>query len=407
MTTTNKFLDIADITYKSADVLSNSFGFTKTINRSYDDRFARTGAKIGTVTNMRLPAQFRFSNGAPIDIQALNDKGMPLTVNKLYQRSFAVDSVDATMSLDDFAGRYLNPAMLSMASEIDYDGLIAAKTFFGNAVGHPGTAIATQVEYNTTVQEARTMLNKNLAPHGERKQMIGDSGWVGRGSILNVNVFNPSGGISTQNSDGTVTSWGGFDWMETELAPASQVGVYTGAGAVVGANQSGSTLITGSWGATTTFNVGDTFEIAGVYAVNAETKQVYAHLQQFSVTAKNAAGASQTLSISPEIIGPGDPRQNVSALPANGALINVSGGSGELSQLAFAYTKDALAFGTADLDEITSGADSYRASVPELGLSVRVVKQFDIRSNLHLMRIDCLGGWAPLRPQLGVKIYTK
>lgn len=406
MTTTNLLLDIGDITYMSAEVLTNSFGFTKTINREYDDRFARTGAKIGAVTNARLPAQFRFSNGAALDPQALNDKGMPVTLNKLYQRSFAVDSVDMSLSVDDFAGRYLKPAMLSMAAEIDFDGLQAMKKHVGNAVGTPGTAIDSQQELNEAVAAARQLLSKNLAPIGETKYMLGDSTWVSKGSIYNVNVFNPQGTIASANTSGVVSNWGGFSWMETELAPTHVNGTFTGTLAINGANQSGSSLvIDGFTGGS--LNVGDTFTIPGVYAVNAQTKEAYGYLQQFSVVATPGTGASQTFTVSPEIVGPGDPRQNVSALPADGAQITVLGASAASTQLAFAYTKDVMVFATADLDEITSGADSFRASVPELGLSVRIVKQFDIRSNQHLMRIDCLGGWAPLYPQLGVKVATR
>jgi len=406
VTTTNKFLDIGDITYMSAEVLTNSFGFTKTINREYDDRFARTGAKIGAVTNARLPAQFRFSNGAALDPQALNDKGMPVTLNKLYQRSFAVDSVDMSLSVDDFAGRYLKPAMLSMAAEIDYDGLQAMVKYVGNAVGTPGTAIDDQAELNTTVAAARQLLSKNLAPVGEKKFMLGDSSWVSKGSIYNVNVFNPQGSVSAANSTGVVSTWGGFDWMETELAPTHVNGTRAGTLAINGASQSGASLVIDGF-SSGSLAVGDVFTIPGVYAVNAQTKEAYDFLQQFSVVATPGTGASQTFTISPEIVGPGDPRQNVSALPADGALITVLGASAASTQYAFGYTKDVMVFATADLDEITSGADSFRASVPELGLSVRIVKQFDIRSNQHLMRIDCLGGWAPLYPQLGVKIATK
>lgn len=403
---TNKFLDISDITYSSADVLTNSFGFTKTVNREYDDRFARTGAKIGSVTNARLPAQFRFSSGAALDPQALNDKGMPVSLNKLYQRSFAVDSTDMTLSVDDFTGRYLTPAMLSMAAEIDYDGVQSMVKYVGNVVGTPGTAIDDQAELNSTVASARQLLSKNLAPVGEKKFMLGDSSWVSKGSIYNVNVFNPQGSVSAANSTGVVSTWGGFDWFETELAPVHTNGTRAGTLLVNGANQSGSTLTID--GITSgTLAVGDTFTIANVYAVNAQTKETYSHLQQFSVVATPGSGTSQAFTISPEIVGPSDPRQNVSALPADNAAITVLGASAASTQFALAYTKDVMVFATADLDEITSGAESFRASIPELGLSVRVVKQFDIRSNQQLMRIDCLGGWAPLYPQLGVKIATR
>ena len=400
----NRFLTIADITYASADVLHNAFGFTSKVNRSYDDRFKRSGAKVGTVTNMRLPAQFRFSSGSDIDIQALNDASMPLTLNKLYQRSFQMDSVDLTMSIDDFEGRYLKPAMLSMAAEVDLDGLLLARQFANNAVGTPGTAPNSTATFQALVGAARRKMVENLAPAGETLYMVAPPPVNELGYTYLTNVFNPQNVIGEQYTSGVIARAGGFDWMETQLVPNYKNGTYGGTPLTNGANQSGSTLNTDGWSVGTTLDVGTVFTIADVFEVNPQTKESLGYLKQFTVTAKNAAGAVQALSISPAIIGPGDPRQNVSALPADGKAITVLGATGADDTMAIAFHKNAFVFGTADLDAATDGATSYTASVPELGLSCRVVKQFDIRSNANVMRIDLLGGWAPLYPQLATKV---
>lgn len=399
----NKFLTIADISYKSADILSNSLGFTSKVNRSYDDRFARTGAKIGTITNMRLPAQFRFAEGSNIDIQALNDASMPLALTTLYQRSFQVDSVDMTMSVDDFAGRYLNPALVSIANQVDRDGLALAKQYAQNAVGTPGTAPASTADFQGIVGAARRKMMENLAPAGEPMYMVAPPSVNELGYKYLTNIFNPQNVIGEQYTSGVIARAGGFDWMESQLVPNYTNGVVGTAGTVTGGGQSGSTITTGSWGATTTLDVGTTITFAGVYAINAQTKESLGYLAQFTVTAKNVAGATQVLSVSPALVGPGDPRQNVSALPAGGAAVAVLGASGSSAPMAIGFHKNAFVFGTADLDTPVDGATGYVASVPELNLSLRVVKQFDIRSNANLMRIDLLGGWAPLYPQLSCK----
>lgn len=406
--TSNKFLTLADISYKSADVLSNAFGFTKTVNRNYDDRFARTGAKIGTTTAMRLPAKFNFTSGSAIAIQALNDADMPLTLTTLYQRAFAVDSVDMTMSMDDFAGRYLNPALISMAQQVDQDGLNTAVQYFNNAVGTVGTAPTTQATVNALAQAARTRLVQQLAPEGEEKHLLADPVFMSAGAQYNVNVFNNQGLVSDANEMGVLSSMLGFKWRESQLVPAHTVGTYGGSPVVTGTNQSGSSLITSGWtSGGTTLNAGDVFTIQNVYDVNDVTKVAYPYLKQFTVTqtVSDTSGAI-TIAISPAIVGPGDPRQNVSVLPTTSDTITVFGASAATTQYALAYHKNAIVFGTADLDIPMDGATGYRASVPELDLSVRVVKQFDIRSNQNLMRIDLLGGWAPLYPQLGVKLAT-
>lgn len=402
--TSNVFRTLADITFKSADVLSNSLGFTSKVNRNYDDRFAKTGAKIGATTNMRLPGQFTFSSGAAIDIQALSDRVMPLTLTKQYQRAFSVQSADLALSVDDFTERYTKPAMINMANEIDYDGLQVALQYANNSVGTPGTAPNSTATFQALVAAARRKMVENLAPMGETYYMVAPPVVNEYGYTYLTNVFNPQNVIGEQYTSGVIARAGGFDWMESQLVPNYSVGTYTGAGVTNGANQSGSTLNTDTWGGTTTLDVGAVFTITGVNAVNEQTKADLGYLKQFTVTAKNAAGASQALQISPAIVGPGSAAQNVTALPGDGVTINVVGATGTTDNMAIAFHKNAFVFGTADLAPLNNGAVSKVVSLPELGLSCRVAMQDDIRSDSLLMRIDMLGGWAPLYPQLATKV---
>lgn len=413
---TNQFFDIGDVTFKSAESLHAYFGFTDKVNRSYDDRFARTGAKIGNVTQARLPGMFRFTadtSSTAIDIQGLNDGVMPVTLNKNYQRAFAVDLVDMSLSVDDFHNRYMVPALQSLAAEVDRDGLLTGLQYAQNAVGTPGTAPNSLQTLQALFGAAYRKEVENLAP-------VGDKIWVASNPAMNelgytymTTLFNPQAVVSDLQLTGVVGVASNMYFHTSQLQPSYTTGVYTGAGAVNGVNQSGSTLITNTWGATTTLDVGATFTVAGVFAVNAQTKQSLGYLQQFSVTAKNAAGAAQTLQISPAIVGPGDPRQNVSKLPTTGDLITVLGATAVTSNMSLAYTKDAFIFATADISPSNAGggelsgnggADFFTASVPDLNLSLNCSRQYDIRSRQMLVRLDLLGGWAPLYPQLATKI---
>lgn len=413
---TNKFVDIGDVSFKSAEVLSSYFGLTKKVNRSYDERFARTGAKIGSVTQARLPGAFRFTqdtSSTAIDIQALNDAAMPVTLDKNYQRSFAVDLVDMSLSVDDFTERYMVSAMKSIAAEIDRDGLRNGLRFAQNAVGTPGTTPNSLTSLQALFGAARRKQVENLMPEGDMCYVAAPASLNELGYTYMTSLFNPTAVISNLQKEGVIAVASQLNFFESQLVPTYSAGTWTGAGAVNGAGQSGSTLVTGTWGGTTTLDVGATFTIAGVFEINAQTKDSLGYLKQFSVTAKNAAGAAQTLSISPAIVGPTDPRQNVSALPANGALITVLGASTVVANMGLAFHKDALIFSTADITPSNSGggnlsgnggADFFTASLPEVGLSLNCSRQYDIRSRQMLMRLDVLGGWAPLYPQLATKI---
>jgi hypothetical protein len=416
MAQTNKFLDIGDITFKSAESLSSYFGFTDKVNRSYDDRFAKTGAKIGNVTQARLPAQFKFNSdtsSTAIEIQGLNDAAMPVTLNNNYQRSFAVDLVDMSLSVDDFHERYMKPALLSLAAQIDRDGLTTGLQYAQNAVGTPGTAPASLTSLQALFGAAYRKQVENLAPMGDQIFVASQPALNELGYTYMTQLFNPTAVISNLQERGVVAVASNMAFMTSQLTPNYSTGTYAGTPLVNGANQSGSTLNTDGWSAGTTLDVGAAFTIDGVYAINAQTKQSLGYLQQFTVTAKNAAGATQAISVSPSIVGPGDARQNVSALPADNAAITVLGATGVSAPMSLAFNKDAFIFATADITPANSGggemsgnggADFFTASVPDLNISINCSRQFDIRSRQMLVRLDVLGGWAPLYPQLATKI---
>lgn len=403
----NRLLTTSEITNEALMVLSNQLGFTSKVTREYDDRFARTGAKIGNTINVRKPIKLRPSTGAAIDIQGANEQFVPVTLNTQYQRAFAFSSAERTLSLDAFSERILKPAMISMANQIDGDGLRFAKNRTSQQVGVPGSLYNSRDTYNVLVGDAKVTMNRFLAPMKPR-YMAASSQFSTDGATYNNQIFNPQGVISDQYTDNVLVKALGFDWMETELAPTHTNGTYSGSGAVAGAGQSGATLVTGSWGSSTFFTEGTVFTIAGVFTVNGQTKQNTGVLQKFVVTASTSAGASQTLSIFPAIVGPEDAQnQNVNALPADGALITVIGASEATYQTSIAYSPMAFTFACADLD-VPKGVNSAgRASDGELGLSIRYIEDYDIRSDQYVIRLDLLGGWNSLYNELATRLVTR
>ena len=420
MAVSNKFVDIGDISFMSAEYLHNTGGVLKRINRSYDDRFAKTGAKIGNVTQARLPTASKFNtdtSSTNIELQALNDKGMPVTLSQNWQRSFAVDAVDLTLSVDDFMVRYMQPHLRSLSAQIEQYIMLQMQANGPNAVGTPGTAVNSLATLQALVGNSRRKLVENLAPVGDKFYMAAPPSLSALGYTYATSLFNPQGTISDLATSGVISNLGGFEWFETTLAPAMAAPTYGGTPLTNGASQSGSSLITDGWTATsTTLPAGTVFTISGVYAVNAETKASLGYLKQFTVTAASVTDGSgnSTLAISPEIIATTDPRQNVSALPADGATIAVLGATTVGSEAGFYFHKDAIIFATADITPSgfgggsgNGGADFFTASAPDLDLSVHVSRQYDIRSRQFLMRLDVLGGVAPLYPQLaGKAIYS-
>ena len=69
-----------------------------------------------------------------------------------------------------------------------------------------------------------------------------------------------------------------------------------------------------------------------------------------------------------------------------------------------AYHKDAFVLGTADLI-LPNGVDmAARASDPDTGLSIRIVRAYDINNDVMPCRLDILYGWSAVYPELACRI---
>jgi hypothetical protein len=183
-------------------------------------------------------------------------------------------------------------------------------------------------------------------------------------------------------------------------------GTFTGTPLVNGANQTGSSLVTDGWGANSFLNVGDAFTIAGVYSVNPQTYVSTGNLMSFTVTAASVtAGGASTLSISPAIVTDGG-YKNVTAAPADNAALTVVGASGVGYNQAIAFHRDALMMASVDLPVPVGVERASYMRDPESGIGIRMVQQYDIRTDAFVTRFDVMIAWASLYPQLAVRIIT-
>jgi hypothetical protein len=67
------------------------------------------------------------------------------------------------------------------------------------------------------------------------------------------------------------------------------------------------------------------------------------------------------------------------------------------------YHKDAITFATADL-LLPQGVDMASRQVHN-GISMRVVRQYDINNDRMPCRIDVLYGYSVIRPQMACRIW--
>lgn len=395
----NSILTPTAVTRKALMILHQKLNFVGSINRQYDDSFAKSGAKIGDTLKIRLPNQYTVRTGANLSTQDTTEANTSLQVATQKGVDTTFSSSELTLSLDDFAQRILEPAMSVLAANIEADAMSMYKDVY-QQVNNQGSAF--------TLGKAlagRKLLTDALAPLDSRTANLNTQDNIDLVTDTK-GLFQDSTKIAEQYREGYMGRTAGFDFMENTLWPSHTVGVATGTPLVNGATQTGASLVTDGWTSSTTgiLKKGDVFTIAGVYRVHPESKASTGVLQQFVVTADADSGASTgpaTLSISPSIITSGA-TQNVSGSPADNAAITVAGTSSTAHGISMAYHKDAFTFATADL-VMPQGVDFAAREVLD-GISMRIVRQYAISSDTLPCRIDVLYGYKTIRAQLAARL---
>ena len=392
MAATNTLLNVNMITAKALQILHQKANFIGSINRQYDDSFAQAGAKIGTSLRIRLPVQYTVASGPNLSLNNTVEQNTTLTISSQKHVDFSFSSQELTLNIDDFAARYLQPAMAVLAANIENDAL-SMITQVWNQVNGQGSA-----QTFRNVLQARKILVDNLAPSAQYWEMrINTQDNVDLVDALK-GLFQDSRQISDQYLDGVMGISGGFRWAENTFLSQYTRGAGNTAYTVNGASQTGTSLIVQS--GTGALNAGDVFTIAGVYRVHPETKATTSTLQQFVVTSSYAGGGG-TVSISPSI-NPTGPTQNVSGSPANTAAITFAGTASTASGLSVAYHPDFATFATADL--VMPGGVDMASRVVKDGISMRGIRQYSISDDTFPFRLDVLYGYAVIRPQLAVRL---
>lgn len=399
----NSLLTIDMITRKALQILENNLVITRNVNRQYDDSFAVSGAKIGSTLRIRLPDRALVTDGAALGVADDQEQFTSLTVSS--QKHVAVNFTTAEMalSLDDFSERVLAPRISQLAASVDADVANAYASIF-NSVGTPGTTPAT----SAVLLAAQQKLNETAAPMSQRYTTVNPAANAGLVEGMK-GFFNPTDTISKQFKSGMMgTGVLGFD----EINMSQSIRQFTtGSRAASGATvtttvstQGQATLaITGT--GTQTIAAGDVFTIAGVYAVNPQTRESTGSLQQFVCTALNTAsgGAYANVAISPAIYTAAHALATVDAFPLATAAVTFVGTASTVYPQNLVYNKNAIAFATADL-LMPQGVDmASRAN--HNGISLRIVRQYDINNDRMPCRIDVLYGYGVIRPQLATRLW--
>ena len=439
----NTLLTPVQITREALRVLHNNLVFVKGVNRQYNDEFAKAGAKIGSTVNIRKPNRYFVRKGAAMQTQGTTETYVPLQLNNQWGTDISFSSTELTLSLDDFSKRILTPAMAKIASQIDADclqgvitgsmvgaggALVATGSPVFNIIGTPGTTPGTPggaatglSQYNAPIcyLNAGMQMDNAATPRDENRRVIMSPAAMAQSVAGLAGLYNDGVKISDQYRKGVIGTALGFEFaMDQNVYALTTPALTTGTLSAALVNGVATAAVTGA-GTSLTVPAGAIFTISGVFAVNPENQISTGQLQQFVVTAATAlsgAGAG-TLPIYPAPLLAASGVATGTIATATGDFTgsstggntsspitwatNVSGTGGTFQQ-SISYHQDAFTFATADL-ELPSGVDFAGREVYD-GISMRIVRAFDITNDQFPCRIDVLGGFANLRPEMACRI---
>ena len=412
----NNFLTTTQIMQESMLVLKNSLEFARLVDRQYSDAYARAGAKVGSTVNARRPPKYRGRYGNTLDPEDIIETSVPIVVDKLFGVDLEYTDVDLTLSMDNFRKRYIEPAVSRIANEIDRTGMALYKDIF-NFVGSPGTVPADAITY----LNAGVKLDNTGTPRRGQNMRSACIGSQMQATLVNAltGLFQSSDRIREQYESGTMGQGLGFNFTMDQNTPTHVVGALGSVPLVDGAGQVGSNIVcNGAGGAVVGYlKQGDIVTFASVFGITPQTAdktgggESTGDLQQFVVTADvdSDGGGAFTIPIDPPIITSGA-FQTVTASPANDAVIlifgHASSHAGKSTKQGLAFHRNTFTLVTVDLEDVGGTDMMGRIRDTDTGLTMRMVRAYDIRTNTRPTRLECLWGWKTMYAEMGCRIVS-
>ena len=411
----NNLLTISKITNEALMVLENELTFTSECDRNYDDQFAVVGAKIGNTVNVRRPGRFIGTTGPALNVEDFNETSVPVTLSTQFHVDTQFTTADLALSLDMFSDRVLKPAVAAIANKIDRDGLLMAKNNTANIVGTAGTPPTGLITYLT----AGAYLDAEGAPRDGRRSCIVEPFTAATIVDSLKGLFVPQEAIGEQYRKGLMgRDSAGMNWKLDQNVVSQTFGSYSTA-TLACSTSTATGFLTSGWASTSTIALtattataslqqGDVITIANVYAVNPQNRQAYGSnkLRNFVVTSAVTVATSGTTSVtvSPAVISAGQFQNVYISATSSTAAVTPFNQTGTVSPQNIVMHRNAFTLAVADL-ELPDGVHfAGRASDKEIGLSMRVVRQYTINNDSIPTRLDVLYGWAPLYPELACRV---
>lgn len=366
----NKFIEVKEIARQLLPRLIENLVFPNLVYRDYANEFVKgKGTKIQVKKPVVLKAS-EFDQSKGTTAQDVKEESVEVTLDRLATVDVDFTAIQMAANVDDINRLFLEPAAVALAEKINADGLELYKDI-PYCVGTAGTTPSALND----IADARKMLNVNKVPVNGRVA-IWDPEADAKFTTIPAIVNAEKSGSTQALREGSI---GRVMGLENYMAQGIKVHE--------GGSLAGSTDLK----ANANTKAGQTQLVLKKTSLTGDLKKgdILTILGGSYVVLADATASSDTITVDiyPAL------KKDITTSTA----IKIE--AGHTANLAF--NPNAFAFVTRPLSS-PSGVDAYTTSYN--GITLRVVKGYDMKTKKEMLSMDVLYGYKTMYPELATRI---
>lgn len=366
----HSFITVKDFARAALPRLIDHLVFPNLIHKDYSDDFS---GRRGDTIQVRKPVVLEardFDPAQGVTNQDIVESTVDVTLDKIATVDVGIEALQGAVNIDDLTRVFIDPAAAALAQKINADGLKLYQDV-ASCVGTAGTTPATLSAFAS----ARKALNQQKAPVSGRAA-VWDPEADAAFTALDAIVHAEKSGSTQALREGSIGRVMGMDHFMSQAVCRHETGITAATDVKVnGAVTQGAAQLSLK-GATLTGKLvkGDVLKVGGKHFVVTQD------------TANAASNALASVKVSPALPALAD-NTPVTLIPSHTANL--------------AFHPMAFAFVTRPLSA-PGGVESYVTHYN--GVSLRVVRGYDMQHKREMLSMDVLYGFKTLYPELAVRV---
>jgi hypothetical protein len=393
------------ITKEALYQLTNNCLIASKCDWKYSEQFANGASQIGDKIFIRRPILPTITRGSMVWTANLpTENSVALAIDENFLAPLSFSDVEKTLRIENFSKRFITPAVIGMASQIDSYVYGKVMDSVANSVGQYNVSITSD-----TILEANEILTSYGCPDDDDRWGILTPKQNRSLANVQATLFNAQKEVSDIYRKGRIGYFAGIDFAVSNSSPVHTDGTWAGSPTISGGSTTAvltsgwaetATLSVGGFSTGATINVGDVFAISGTYAYNPLTRAQLPFLQQFVVlTAVGAAtSAAQSLVVSPALISEGEYKNVAIEISGTTNLIKYST-SGTTGREGIIFHREAIAIASPKLHVPKTGFESDSMKDEDTNMNIRYMDGWDGVNSRSITRLDTILGVKVLRQE--------